>query len=335
MGVALKNQNYSFDGFECSVLSEPLGAYSLAEDNPVLELSKQKQQKAVFKLLEKNLLFTSAPSFANQVHFGQAHLTPIQRWFPYREGYSTRLVKAFLKELNITRNVFDPFLGSGTTLFSARHNNLQSFGVDVNPISVLVASVANEQYSKCDISEIIAEKQKIEQLKKTNKIFEHSFDLADKMFNNEILNTLLQLKVQIKSIKNTTVSNLFFVIWLSIIEEVSNIKKEGNGIKYKNRKRTQSGYINIPKDEWERKMFPSDKFEFVKHKLLQKINTALFDIQNNYGLIEKKPKIYNNDCLLFDDFLSDEIQFTFFRPLIAIALIILKFIKLNCGLAIL
>ncbi|MCZ2298452.1 MAG: site-specific DNA-methyltransferase, partial [Chitinophagales bacterium] len=187
----MKNQNYSFGGFECSVVSDPFVEYSLFEDNTVLELSKQKKQLSVFKLLEKNLSFTTASSFANQVHFGQAHLTPIQRWFPYREGYSTRLVSAFLEELDISGNVFDPFAGSGTTLLSARHNNLQSFGVDVNPISALVASVANEQYSKNDINEIIAEKQKIARLEKINKTFEYSFELANKMFNEEILNVLL------------------------------------------------------------------------------------------------------------------------------------------------
>lgn len=314
MEVASKYQDYSFGGFECSAISEPFVAYSLFEDNDVLELSKQKQQLSVFKSLEKNTPFTSARSFESQVHFGQAHLTPIQRWFPYREGYSTRLVNAFLNELSITGNVFDPFSGSGTTLLSARQNNLQSFGVDVNPISALVASVANEQYSQNNINEIINERRKIELLEKSNKTFEHSFNLADKMFNNEILNTLLQLKFEIKRIGNSTISNLFFVIWLSIIEDVSNIKKEGNGIKYKNRKRTPSGYINIPKEVWENQHFPNDKFEFVKQKFLQKIDVCVSDILNNYGLIEKKPQIYNADCLMFDDLFSDEIQFTFFSP---------------------
>ena len=313
MESALKNYCL-FDGFECTVISEPFVAYSLFEDNSALESSKQKQQFSVFKLLEKNLPFASARSFENQVHFGQAHLTPIQRWFPYREGFSIRLVTAFIKELNITGNVFDPFAGSGTTLLSARHNNLQSFGVDVNPVSALVASVANEQYSKSDIDEIINERQKIERLEKTNKIFEYSFDLADKMFNNDVLNVLLQFKSKIKDIENKKIVNLFFVIWLSMIEEVSNIKKEGNGIKYKNRKRTRTGYINIPKEEWESKHFPEDKFEFVKRKFLQKIDVCLYDIQDNYGLIEKKPQVYNSDCLVFDDLFSEELQFTFFSP---------------------
>jgi len=314
METALKYYDYFFDDFECSVVCEPSVEYKLFEENNILDFSKQKRQLSVFQSLEENLSFSSARSFENQVHFQQAHLTPIQRWFPYREGYSTRLVTAFLNELKITGNVFDPFSGSGTTLLSARHKNLQSFGTDVNPISALVASVENEQYDKNDINEIIIEKEKIERLEKSNENYTHSFDLADKMFNNEVLLTILQIKTHIKNIQNQKIQNLFFVAWLSIIEEVSNIKKEGNGIKYKNRKRTPSGYINIPKEEWEKNNFPNDKFIFVKNKISQKINLYLTDIQNNYGFIEKKPKIYNDDCLSFDKLFSDEIQFTFFSP---------------------
>ena len=314
MEAALNYNNYFFDDFECSVVAEPFVAYSLFEEDIVFERDRQKRQLSVFQSLEKNLPFSSARSFENQVHFQQAHLTPIQRWFPYREGYSTRLVTAFLNELRITGNVFDPFSGSGTTLLSARHKNLQSFGTDVNPISALVASVENEQYNQKDITEILIEKENIERLVKSSGSYKHSFDLAEKMFNNDILHAVLQLKTHIKNIENQKIQNLFFVAWLSIIEEVSNIKKEGNGIKYKNRKRTPSGYMNIQKEEWEKNNFPNDKFLFVKNKLSQKINLYLSDIQNYYGLIEKKPQIYNDDCLSFDKLFSDEIHFTFFSP---------------------
>ena len=308
----LHNEFY-FDDFECSVMSESMIKYSFTA-NDSSELDKQKKQLSVFQSLEKNLMFSSARSFENHVHFQQAHLTPIQRWFPYREGYSIRLVSAFLNELNIKGNVFDPFSGSGTTLLAARHKNLQSFGIDVNPISALVSCVENEQYNEQDIETITSEQKSIINMQKSTENYKHSFDLADKMFNDEILQTVLQLKTFIKNIKSAKVKNLFFVAWLSIIEEVSNIKKEGNGIKYKNRKRTPSGYINIPKEEWENKHFPKDKFSFVKNKILQKTGLFLSDIRENYGLIDKKPNIFHDDCLKFDNLFKDEIHFTFFSP---------------------
>lgn len=308
--TAAYTENY-FNDFELSVANEPIGTLSLFETS---FSDIQTEQLEIFKSLEQNAPLINASSFSNQVHFQNAYKTPVQRWFPYREGYSTRLVNAFLKELKITGNVFDPFSGSGTTLLASRHNNLNSFGIDVNPISVLVANVENEKYNKNDIVNFNSEIEKLKLVSKSNEIFQTSFELADKVFNSEILQSLLQLKFYIKSIKNTKTQNLFFVAWLAIIENVSNIKKEGNGIKYKNRKRTPNGYINIDKDVWEKQNFPEDKFGFVTTKLISHLEIISEDIKDNFGSCEKQPKIFKGSCLEFDKMFSEEIQFTFFSP---------------------
>ncbi|MBU4259627.1 MAG: site-specific DNA-methyltransferase [Proteobacteria bacterium] len=301
-----------FDEFEVeSLVSGPTINYGLFETEIK---DTQAEQLKVYSGLERGLPMFSGASFGNQVHFQNAYQTPVQRWFPYREGYSTRLVNSFIKELKITGYVFDPFSGSGTTLLASRTNNLNSFGIDVNPISVLVATVENEQYSKSDIKYLSLEIDRIKSLLKSNETFQTSFELAGKVFNQEILQSLLQLKKHIKEIENEKIKNLSFVAWLSIIEGVSNIKKEGNGIKYKNRKRTPTGYINIDKDVWEKQTFPVDKFGFVKIKLVKHLETILFDIVNNYGNCEKKPNIFKGSCLEFDTLFSSEIQFTFFSP---------------------
>lgn len=300
-----------FSDFEVSIVSEPIGMVPMFETS-VSDI--QKKQLKIFQSLENNYPFVNATSFSNQVHFQNAYQTPVQRWFPYREGYSTRLVNAFIKELNITGNVFDPFSGSGTTLLSSRHNNLNSFGIDVNPISVLVATVKNEKYDNNDIENFEKEFKNIKMISKSNDVFQTLFDLADKVFNKDILQTLLQLKNEIKKITNKKIHNLFFVAWLAIIEEVSNIKKEGNGIKYKNRKRTATGYINIEKDVWEKRVFLDDKFGFVKTILERHLEIILSDIKNNFGNNEKRPHIFQGSCLEYDKLFSDEIQFTFFSP---------------------
>lgn len=306
----ISNTTY-FSEFEVSIVSEPSETINMFETSVS---DSQKEQFIIFQSLEKNLPFVNAISFSNQVHFQNAYLTPIQRWFPYREGYSTRLVNAFLKELNITGNVFDPFCGSGTTLLASRQNNLNSFGIDVNPISVLVAKVENDKYNNKDIEifEHVFERLKI--ISRSDEVIQSSFELADKVFNGEILQALLQFKNEINKILNIKIQDLFFVAWLAIIEEVSNIKKEGNGIKYKNRKRTATGYINIEKNVWEKKTFPEDKFSFVKTVFLRQLMIILSDIKNNYGDNEKKPTIVNGSCLNFNRLFSDEIQLTFFSP---------------------
>lgn len=301
-----------FGEFEVEqIASDPTIYYGLF---PEEIKDSQAEQLKVFNQLEIDLPMFNGASFGNQVHFQNAYQTPVQRWFPYREGYSTRLVNAFIKELQITGNVFDPFSGSGTTLLASRQNNLNSFGIDVNPISVLVAKVENERYNNSEILNFKSEIRKLNLISKSNEIFQTSFNLADKVFSSEILQSLLQLKVHIKKIENEKIQNIFFVAWLAIIEDVSNIKKEGNGIKYKNRKRTPNGYINIDKIVWEKQVFPEDKFNFVKTKLTKHLEIISEDIENSFGLCEKQPHIFMGSCLEFDKLFSDEIQFTFFSP---------------------
>jgi DNA modification methylase len=301
-----------FGDFEIeNIISEPIINYGLFQEEIK---DSQAEQFQIFNELEIGLPMFNGSSFGSQVHFQNAYQTPVQRWFPYREGYSTKLVNAFIKELKITGIVFDPFSGSGTTLLAARINNLNSIGIDVNPISVLVAKAENEKYTDADIDNFKNELKILQTLLKSDLLFETSFDLAGKVFNTEILQALLQLKLHVKKIPNIKIQNLFFVAWLSIIEEVSNIKKEGNGIKYKNRKRTVNGYINIDKDIWEKQSFPDDKFIFVKSTLCLHLENILTDIINNFGNCEKQPKVFQGSCLEFDKIFSEEIEFTFYSP---------------------
>lgn len=305
-------KKYRFNNYEVeSIVSEPTSTYNLFK----LEIEDSRtEQLKLFKQLEKKFDLSRAASLGNLVHFQNSKYIPVQRWFPYREGYSIKLVDTFIKELNVNKNIFDPFCGSGTTLLASRFNNLDSFGMDINPISVLVSKVENAIYSSNEInlfSEIISE---IKKTKRTSEIYHTNFELSEKVFNSEILQVLLQLKNYINNIDNEKIRNLVFLAWLAIIEDVSNIKKEGNGIKYKNRKRTPAGYINIKKSEWERHNFPEDKFQFVKDKLIRHLNLILNDLKNNYGQINKAPEIFHGDSLFFDKYFDSEIEMSFFSP---------------------
>jgi DNA modification methylase len=300
---------YFVDYEEPTLLQEPnLFNYGLENEDTFLA-----QNKIITKL-ETKFKITNTPKFQNLVHFQGANKTPIQRWFPYREGYATQLVHSFLKELDIKKNVFDPFCGSGTTLLASRHNNIQSFGIDINPISALVSRVENESYTNLDKKDLKAIFAEITNLEKSTEIFKSNFDLSDKTFNAEILQTVLQLLDFTQKIANEKVRNICFVTWLAIVEQVSNVKKEGNGIKYKNRKRTENGYININKEEWEKSQFPENKFTFVKQKFLNHLQNIINDLENDYGNIEKKPAIFNGNCLELDKYINKEVQFTFFSP---------------------
>jgi hypothetical protein len=272
------------------------------------------RQLEVFQGLEKRLPFFEARTFRDHVHFQYTSRVPVQRWYPYREGYSVKLVDSFLKELDITGNTFDPFVGSGTTLLASRIRDLNSFGIDINPVSTLIARAENEKYTTADIEEFDKHTERTANVREAPHDFQTSFALAGRVFNKEILKSLLQFKRHISRMEDEKVRRLFSLAWLSIIEDVSNIKKEGNGIKYKNRKRIPGGYISIEKDTWERLNFPPDKFNFVRDKLLYQLKVISDDLRHSYGKCDKRPEIYDGSCLEFDGYFPDEIQFSFFSP---------------------
>lgn len=60
---------------------------------------------------------------------------PVYRWYKFKEGFSAALVEYFLDRYEITKgSVFDPFAGSGTTLFAASKLGLDSEGIELLPI---------------------------------------------------------------------------------------------------------------------------------------------------------------------------------------------------------
>ena len=67
---------------------------------------------------------------------------------------------------------------------------------------------------------------------------------------SEILDTLLRLHAFIETSSSEKLRNLLKLAWLSILEKSSNVFKEGNGLKYRNKRRRPGKYITIPDSVW-------------------------------------------------------------------------------------
>ncbi len=64
---------------------------------------------------------------------------PVYRWFKYKEGFSSNLVKYFLTEYSPKPGrLLDPFAGIGTTLFAGRELGWQSYGIELLPVGTFV-----------------------------------------------------------------------------------------------------------------------------------------------------------------------------------------------------
>lgn len=64
---------------------------------------------------------------------------PVYRWFKYKEGFSSHLVKYFLTEYSPKPGrVLDPFAGVGTTIFAGQELGWRSYGIELLPVGTFV-----------------------------------------------------------------------------------------------------------------------------------------------------------------------------------------------------
>jgi len=66
---------------------------------------------------------------------------PIHRWFRYSAGFSAEWVKKVVRDFkrNNSITLFDPFVGSGTTVLAGEECGIESFGIEAHPFIVRVA----------------------------------------------------------------------------------------------------------------------------------------------------------------------------------------------------
>lgn len=264
-----------------------------------------KENQVALESLCSKFSFSTLEGYENLVNYSGSKSEPVHRWFKYREGYSLQLIRNLLSNSSKGAVVADPFCGSGSTLVAAQELGLESYGFDINPLSVLIARVKTASYTKAQVNLIRAYKDKIARLCSDFPSGERPLlKIIGKVFQPEILDELLRQRALINSVDNLPVRNFLKVAWLAILEEVSNVYKEGNGIKYKNRKRTPAGYIRLPDEVWHRNLFPDDREAFVKQAINKKLDEMLADLERR-GLSVPPAHIFEVTAEQMKDYLPE------------------------------
>ncbi|GBC62932.1 modification methylase [Desulfonema ishimotonii] len=87
-------------------------------------------RKKLFKKYEK-LIAVNPDLNRRLVSFQANKQVPLYRWFKYKEGFSSKLVRYFMTKYHPTAgHILDPFAGAGTTLFSAINPEKDLFSTD-------------------------------------------------------------------------------------------------------------------------------------------------------------------------------------------------------------
>jgi site-specific DNA-methyltransferase (adenine-specific) len=232
---------------------------------------------ATLRSLDTGRVAPPRPDLATLVNWGGGGGLPIHRWFRYREGFSPALIR----ELHLGNRILDPFCGSGSIMVGSAQQSRSAVGIDVNPLAAFVASVKLTPLRDHEV------KAAAKFLNSFERDIDHidawpvpGLRIIDKVFEPDVLEAVLQLRALIErhSDSSQRLRDFLFLAWLSILQDVGSYFKEGNGIKYRNRKRLKTGYIARPDGEWQQQRFGSDQRAFVRGSYKTKLTEMLMDV---------------------------------------------------------
>lgn len=196
----------------------------------------QDLQNHICELEEKYQIIDRTAHYSNLVNFSQNKNVSHHNWFKYREGFAGELTTELI--LNSTANkkeyIVDPFVGSGTTLVSAVNMGYNAIGIDVNPIATKISQVKSSKYTPetlKHVQELITELEDTFSSIKFTKI-----QCMERYFSEQNFQDLLKIKNFIDSINTQDEHEIFLTAYLSIIEDCSDRKRDGNGLKTKKTK---------------------------------------------------------------------------------------------------
>lgn len=177
--------------------------------------------------------------FSGLVNFSDNKAAPCHGWFKFREGYSHTLIKELLNRSGITREeyVLDPFCGCGTTIVEAAYNGYSGIGIDINPLSAFVSRIKCRNYTDEEIETLKNALPGIFQdMRGANmsREYRQKYGEVEKFFNEHNFERLLSIRQTLdahKEVLGIRLYELLLCAYLCIIEEVSDRKRDGNGLR--------------------------------------------------------------------------------------------------------
>ncbi len=228
------------------------------------------------------------------VSFQSNKSLPFYRWMKYKEAFSCELVRYVLNKFNITNkkslHVLDPFAGAGTTLTAATKTGWSATGIKLLP----VGTAAIKARLCADNVDLDAFKSELNRLQNTTLIDYHTngyefphVRITQGAFSRETEKAISAYMAFIDDIKNADVRFLFWFSLISILEEISFTRKDGQYLRWDKR----SGRSL-------KSSFHKGEIPGLNRAIARKLKIIREDLENrNSGTFSQNVKVIEGSCL--------------------------------------
>lgn len=191
---------------------------------------------------------------SGDVTFKSSKSIPFQRWYPYVEGYSLEFVDSLIKKYNIKGDIFEPFAGTGSTIFSCDHKNLSVKYCEVNPMmqfivktKLRILSLSRSRRKLLSDNLLLWSESIVDDLERFDKdkplrIALKAITSKRSYFPKKAENQLLKIRTLIDAVssEDKDLGDLLEISVMGIILKISNLKKVGD-VRFKNDKEINKG----------------------------------------------------------------------------------------------
>jgi hypothetical protein len=267
--LALQKFTQHNDGFK--ILPRIKNPSSSKNDSP-----RTRALEALLRKINESVAFQDRSDLSSFVNWKGNAQSPIHRWLRYREAYSPHLTT----KLPLGKIILDPFCGCGSILIGAAQNGYKSTGIDLNPLAIFAAKVKLSPLSRYQLQAIQRYVNKLSSAIGPDTSWPlPELSIASKVFEPIILDTLLRIRSLTESQFSGDQESRDFLhlAWVAILERVGSYFKEGNGIKYRNKKRLKTGYVHRLEGHWQRERFGNDQKRFTLDSFISHVRMMLQD----------------------------------------------------------
>lgn len=188
-------------------------------------------------------LFTDTALTRPLVSFQANKTRPVYRWYKYKEAFSASLIEFLLHNYHIQGKIFDPFAGSGTSLFAASEAGIDAEGIELLPIGqtvILTKQALDQGFSEDELARLqfwidhrVWQNQTSYTALPELRITKGAYPEATKIAIEQFLAALQQEKTRVKEV-------LFFSL-LCVLESISYTRKDGQYLRWDYRSGRKSG----------------------------------------------------------------------------------------------